>query len=338
MKFLINFKPKRFTTKYRGTSCLNCNHDLDVSDRFCPSCGQRNSTKKISLWDLIQELFSSIISYDSKLWKSMSLLFTKPGGLSLAYVNGKRNSHINPFRFFLSISVIFFLVISFFINDEDYKGFDVIGDFDEASVEQEETIASIDTLQLNKTEEEIIPDKKEIKEKYLKEAFKRETYPTFDEAVKESALEDTWTDWAMYKVYRNLSKLQVDTASFIRYMVPKVPFFIFFFIPLFTLVNALLFITSNKTYVDHLVFNYNLSSFLLIALAFLILIDNYLSSNYLALVFWIGVYFYTYKSIRLFYGNGRFLSILKSIMIAFFYPVFLSIFLAFLVVGSFILY
>lgn len=338
MKFLINFKPKRFTTKYRGINCLNCHHDLDVSDRFCPSCGQRNSTKKISLWDLIQELFSSIISYDSKLWRSMSLLFTKPGGLSLAYVNGKRNSHINPFRFFLSISVIFFLVISFFINDEDYKGFDVIGDLDKTSVEQEQSTATADSLKLNQTEKENTSASEVMKEKYLKEAFKKDTYPTFDEAVQESALEDTWTDWAMYKVYRNLSKLQVDTASFVRYMVPKVPFFIFFFIPLFTLVNALLFITSNKTYVDHLVFNYNLSSFLLIALAFLILIDNYLSSGFVGFIFWIGVYFYTYKSIRSFYGQGRFLSLLKSIMIAFFYPVFLSVFLAILIVGSFILY
>lgn len=339
LKLLPTIKPKRFTFKFRGEECLNCEHTLDVSDRFCPNCGQANTTKKISVWDLIQELFSSVFSYDSKLWKSMKLLFTKPGGLSLAYVNGKRSTYINPFRFFLSISILFFLVISFFINDEDYKGFDFVGDQTEILNELEENEIQVDSLQVDSIEKLVSKDEKIAKkEKYLKESFDKETFPSFEQAVKESELEDTILDWAFYKVYKNLAKMQVNTAGFIRYMVPKVPFFIFFFIPLFTLVNALLFLRSNKTYVDHLVYNYNLSSFLLIMLAALIFVENYFSITMFGFLFWVGIYFYTYKSIRLFYANKRFKSILKSLFIAFFYPTFLSIFLGFLVVISFIFY
>ena len=78
MKFLPSLKPKRFSSKYRGEECLNCQHPLDRSDAYCPSCGQPNSNKRIKLKDLIEELLGSLISYDSKLWQSLKYIFLKP--------------------------------------------------------------------------------------------------------------------------------------------------------------------------------------------------------------------------------------------------------------------
>lgn len=104
------------------------------------------------------------------------------------------------------------------------------------------------------------------------------------------------------------------------------------------MVNALLFFNTDKTYVDNLVFNYNLSSFLLIILATFILAENYFSMGVLVTPFLLGIFYYTYKSIRLFYQNKRFWSLFKTTLIGFFYPTFLFMFLSLLVVISFILY
>ncbi|VAW16881.1 Gll1812 protein [hydrothermal vent metagenome] len=102
----------RYQLQYRGTECSNCGHPLDISDKFCPNCSQANSTKKLGLKDFFDEFFSSIISYDSKLLKTLSALLLRPGKITRDYINGKRISYTNPFRFLLSLAIIYFLILN----------------------------------------------------------------------------------------------------------------------------------------------------------------------------------------------------------------------------------
>ena len=106
--------------KYRSNECLNCSQPLDLSDRYCPYCSQLNSTKPLSLKDFIEEFFSSFISYDSRLRFTVKDLLFKPGTITRNYVNGERLKYTNPFRFFLSVSIIYFLIygIANFFNPE----------------------------------------------------------------------------------------------------------------------------------------------------------------------------------------------------------------------------
>jgi hypothetical protein len=105
-------KNSRRHFKYRGTKCLNCTQPLDVTDRFCPYCSQLNSTKALSLIDFFLEFLSSIVSYDSKLRYTVKDLLFKPGTITRNYINGQRLKYSNPFRFFLSVSIIYFLLYS----------------------------------------------------------------------------------------------------------------------------------------------------------------------------------------------------------------------------------
>ena len=109
-------KPARRATRYklmyRGTQCLNCGHPLDMSDRYCPNCSQLNSSKKLSLKDFAEEFLGSIIDYDSRLLRTVSALLLRPGRISLDYVAGKRVTYTNPFRFLLSLAIIYFLLDS----------------------------------------------------------------------------------------------------------------------------------------------------------------------------------------------------------------------------------
>ena len=106
------YQKGRYQLQYRGTECTNCGHPLDISDKFCPNCSQANSTKKLSLKDFFDEFFSSIISYDSKLLKTLSALLLRPGKITRNYINGKRISYTNPFRFLLSLAIIYFLMLN----------------------------------------------------------------------------------------------------------------------------------------------------------------------------------------------------------------------------------
>jgi hypothetical protein len=103
----------RYELKFRGTECLNCGQLLDISDKYCPNCSQANSTKKIVLKDFIDEFFSSLINYDSKLLKTLYTLLTKPGTITKDYINGKRVSYTNPFRFLLSLAFLYLLMATY---------------------------------------------------------------------------------------------------------------------------------------------------------------------------------------------------------------------------------
>jgi hypothetical protein len=94
---------------YRGISCLNCNHPLDISDKFCPNCGQKNTTKRLALRDFIDEFLANFYAYDSKVKHTIVSLFVKPGKAAKEFITGKRLYYANPFRFYLSVSLIYFI-------------------------------------------------------------------------------------------------------------------------------------------------------------------------------------------------------------------------------------
>ncbi|WP_420602547.1 DUF3667 domain-containing protein [Flagellimonas sp.] len=103
----------RYELKYRGNKCLNCDHPLDISDKYCPNCSQANSTKKLVLKDFFDEFFSNLINYDSKLLKTLYALLIKPGTITKDYINGKRVAYTNPFRFLLSLAFIYILMFTY---------------------------------------------------------------------------------------------------------------------------------------------------------------------------------------------------------------------------------
>lgn len=103
----------RFELKYRGEACRNCGQPLDLTDKYCPHCGQVNSTKKLALRDFVDEFLSSLINYDSKLLKTLYTMMVKPGTITKDYINGKRISYTNPFRFLFSLAFIYLLLFSY---------------------------------------------------------------------------------------------------------------------------------------------------------------------------------------------------------------------------------
>jgi len=111
MKFsLIKFKQKK-VIQTKGLECLNCGQPLTGKENFCSYCGQKNTTKKLSLNNFISNLFSGFYSYDSRFWRTFIPLLTKPGKVSKEYIEGKRVRFVNPFQLYLNISIIFFLLL-----------------------------------------------------------------------------------------------------------------------------------------------------------------------------------------------------------------------------------
>lgn len=124
-------KSKKNIATYRGPKCLNCGCPLNLTDKFCPNCSQKNSTKQLSLKDFLDEFFSTLFTYDSRLRYTLKDLLFKPGTITKNYVEGQRLKYANPFRFFLSVSIIYFLIQGLSTSlgfDNDLSGVKVNGD------------------------------------------------------------------------------------------------------------------------------------------------------------------------------------------------------------------
>ena len=114
-------KKRNKLVKVKPLECFNCGHPFFGNEKFCPECGQVNKNPKITFGSFVHEVFNGFISWDSKFWTTFIPLLTKPGKVSRDYIDGKRQRYANPFRFYLTVSVLFFLIIG---ATESYDKFD----------------------------------------------------------------------------------------------------------------------------------------------------------------------------------------------------------------------
>ena len=97
-------------------NCLNCGTGL--SGQYCGNCGQRARGRLISLWELLQDAFGDLFELDSRLWRTLIPLLLRPGRLTKDYLEGRRARYMPPFRMYLVLSVVFF-VVAFFDPADD---------------------------------------------------------------------------------------------------------------------------------------------------------------------------------------------------------------------------
>lgn len=339
----------RKAVKYRGVKCLNCEHPLDLSDKYCAYCSQINSTKKVTFKDFFEEFFSSIISYDSRFRKTLSALIFRPGKITEEYVAGKRMKYANPFRFYLSVSIIFFIIWGTinnfedvnFENPTDLKELENSGinlNIDGIPIEDQ---AVLDSIILSNAKKQLKKDSLKTKNKkndktyadlYISEK-NLDTLPTFkslknriniyskfndETSIKNpsKALDSMHHDNTAY--HRWLYKKTVDgnnissnAGSMIAYFTKQVPFIIFFFLPVFALGIWLLYTRRKYTYTDHLIFLFHVQTMFFVLLGFGLLLDEIVNDSYPSAIAFFIFMFYLYKAMRRFYKQGRFKTIVK---------------------------
>jgi len=303
----------RYGLQYRGVECTNCCHPLDVSDRFCPNCSQANSTKKLTLKDFFDEFFASLISYDSRLLKTLTALLTKPGKITRDYVEGKRVSYTNPFRFLLSLSIIYFLMINFSNNFSDldkYGAGKQNSVFDKvSSINISDEIIKLDSVEIKNNEKDFlkaldtlniiegINRRDSIMMAHPKDHFyklrglsffsrfggKREFFSVliekkniygFDEIPESFAIEQSRENEYAFNAAKSFLKFKQQPGSFASNVISRLPFVIFFFLPVFAFFIWLAYIRKKHSFTEHLIFSFHNQSLLFILLIISFLVDS----------------------------------------------------------------
>jgi hypothetical protein len=345
---------KRKSRQYRGTRCLNCETALDISEKYCHQCGQLNSTKKLAVKDFFEEFLSNFYAYDSRLRNSIVSIFTKPGILALEYNQGKRHKYANPFRFFLSISIVLFITFSFAEDETNSNENNAKKTEQEKIAEQKNDSIILNALTSESSTKNILKKANKRKIEYSKDSIYTKDfidknissntdpftytitsfrnfhikYPekSEEQALKELGYENNFKNSIIFRKSIQFKSNNINDELF-DYFYDKLPFLIFLSLPLLTIMFWIIFYSRNINYTEHLVFSYTYFSFMFLCMILFNLVELISTnlSNILAVTSFLIIFpIYFYKSLRNFYKQSRWKTILKFIILNPLFFLFLS--------------
>jgi hypothetical protein len=91
-------------------TCKNC--ESQFHGKFCHACGQSVKDFDRPLKFLFLDFTGNVFAFDTRLWRTIKNVFFRPGLMEREYTEGKRIKYMPPFRLYVFISFIFFLLIT----------------------------------------------------------------------------------------------------------------------------------------------------------------------------------------------------------------------------------
>ena len=313
----------------KENNCLNCN--AIVHDRFCGICGQENIEPKESAWHLTKHFFEDITHFDGKFFSSLKYLIFKPGFLSSEYVRGRRTAYLNPVRFYIFTSFIFFLLISTFLGNED----NLVKENYSKQNEDNGVTPLINTKKFKNNINQFqdsINFFDSISSTNKTNFFKLSKYKNqeeYDSLNKLGQIKDGWAttqlakrQFAMNKKY-NYSFRNIITAvnENAKHYTPQI---LFLTLPFFALILKLFYVRRKKYYyVSHLIFTLHLYIFIYINVLIINIISSIAEwSNIfflydITLLLGFGTLVYALLAVKNFYGQSWGKTILKFLLLSF---------------------
>lgn len=326
-------------------TCKNCGAPLE--GEYCSRCGQRHEPHVHTLGHFASEAFESVTHADSRLWRTLGYLLAKPGFLSREFFSGRRARYLPPFRLYLVISLLFFVVAGL----PDHVDLD---DPDEGPPTAEQVAAL--KKQADKLEADLpnIPGiaqaAAEMRQKAAEQqaeldgtagpsgppgapgAKRREVRTSVCEGVDVSQLpaDASWGQKTLVGFCQKISNMRGE--DLLNAFIHNIPRAMFVFLPLLAVVMKLLYWRPKRYYVEHLLFLVHNHAYVFLAMGLLTLalslpvVGEHL--GLLAAAIWIYTFYYVFRAMRVFYGQSRALTFGKYVFIGFAYFVAAGIVLA----------
>lgn len=322
--------------------CLNCGAVL--RGQYCGSCGQRARSRLISLWELLRDAFGDLFELDSRLWRTVTPLLVRPGLLTADYLAGRRARYMPPFRMYLVLSLVFFLVA--FFNPREELGLLYAPDAEEQTAgdsgeEDPDTVqipedareeleeAGLDIDELNARLEEAAGENEDEDDGIN---IKINGDDPNDEGCELGDYDvSNMPEWFRVRFSRErleaactrTFKSEEGQQEFLSKMIDNIPLALFILLPLMALVQVFLYPLSRRYYVEHLLFFVHFHAFFFLMLTLQILWGRLVQSlggpNWLGVLpivaasFYIPVYLF--RAMRRVYEQGWFLTFLKYLFL-----------------------
>jgi hypothetical protein len=299
--------------------CLNCGTEL--RGQYCGHCGQRARSRLISLWELIQDAFGDLFELDSRLWRTIVPLLVRPGRLTRDYLEGRRARYMPPFRMYLVLSVIFFVVAFFDPRDDLGLLFEPGPTPEEQRDVGEEQAAS--TISGESDVRAGVVDSEEGGVNFRID-------PDSGECTLDDAGYEEMPEWVRKRLTRDrltgiCERISADGArTLTNLLLDNIPIALIVLLPLMALVLKGLYPLSRRYFAEHLLFFVHFHAFFFLMLTLQILFSRLaglvlvpepvIVLIVVAASFYVPVYLY--KAMRHVYGQGHLLTLTKYIALA----------------------
>lgn len=306
--------------------CLNC--DAELNGQYCWQCGQRSGLRLISLWELLRDAFGDLFELDSRLWRTLLPLVTRPGLLTIDYLRGRRARYMPPFRMYIVLSLAFF-VLAFFDPRESLSILFPAQDAAEnaapaapASVAdpQADDDAAVVSISRDGTETRAFD--------CSLEGYDATQLPAW------LALRLT-RERLTAACQRVNDDINNNGRGILGKLADSVPAGLLILLPVMALALKALYPLSRRYYVEHLLFVIHYHAFAFLVLTALMLFGQLLAIARLPAALAevgslaIGIYMpiYLYKSLRRVYGQGRWATLPKWLLLMMIYAIGLTVLL-----------
>ena len=276
--------------------CLNCGTEL-LGD-YCYQCGQKNKDFQLSFFKLIKSFFDEITFFDNKIINTLKYLAYKPAYLTQSYLNGQRVRFVPPFRLYLFLSSVFFIIgFSDFDND-------IMKVNDKSLSELQESLKANDSIT-------------KVSLKQQKDSFELSLKPNQKDGWWTKRLKEKSND--IYLRYRDSKDEFIPDLA--KVFEQKFPYLLYLSLPVVALFLWLFYWKKTKRlYVDHFIFTLYLFSsiflYLLLESAIEFVLQLIVSKpiSLKGIVIWL-LEAYTFLALYLFYKQGLLKCFLKFILL-----------------------
>jgi hypothetical protein len=316
------FKPRHELTppEREPGRCLNCG--TVVEGRHCAQCGQAADARVLSMKEVMGDVTHSLLHLDSRVWRTLRLLVRRPGELTREFIAGRHQMYIPPFRLYLAISILYF-ALSALLPESGVLDLDAPAGAPDAAPRTPVELKDI-TGELRR---ELAAEG--VAQEDIDKALKA------DSSCKVSIFGDTpnSTDFerALSRACENFKR---DGGKlFAERFAATAPKLMFLFLPLMAGVALLFYWRPRRLYAEHLVIFLHNHAFTFLLLGVTAILNEIAELEfplagalYVVMFFlWCWLPYYVYRSMRVVYGNGRALTVLKFFTISTIYFVLLGI-------------
>ena len=311
--------------------CLNCGAYL--RGQYCAVCGQRSQSRLISLWELVRDAFGDLFELDSRLWQTLIPLLRSPGRLTHEYLQGRRARFMPPFRMYLVLSLLFF-VVAFFDPREDLSLL-----FEPQPETASEEAAEVAEQRKQEILDELrddgilvgdeLPENLQPDEDGINITIGGEDVESASDCEVDADDVADMPEWLQRRLtparlQRICERTQIDGGrAFLDKMLDNVPAALIVLLPLMAFVLKALYPLSRRYYVEHLLFFVHFHAFFFLILtlqilfvrlsAFVGLPEALAVLTVIATSFYIPIYLFI--AMRRVYGQGRIVTFLKYIIL-----------------------
>lgn len=334
------FNRRKKEVSYDDFTCGNC--ETLFSGKFCPQCGQSVKDFDKPLSFIFYNFAGDLFAFDSRLLRTSASLLFKPGFLSNTYFKGQRVRHTPPFRIFIFLSFILFLLLQIYTNrvlksvlnssfgdsveNLDSTLFQVnpskgLEDFNFHTKNKENELIRGGIEEISDSLDAVNPEIGSIIGQISNTKSLRQGLNVLASVLEEK--KENSTDLAEKEKFDKYIQLLRSPQQFIARLLEYISWAFFLLLPVFALLLKGFYFRKKMNYIKHLIFSVHIHSFLFIIMIIIVGLSlafkNLPGFIILLLIIYLAVY--TVLALKRFYDQPAGKTVIKFLVITFIYNI-----------------